>query len=145
MEIFVQSNEWIRKMFDSRYNVSETISNNTDIVVIVRSNEQDPEIMNDIIRQTDGMIPLFVLIGTEDQIGKSYEETAIFSGQIIERTNDNIVIQNGEDQKQTYYINEHTKVQVGVVSDRSLDMIVLGANANILAYNGVVKVIHVKY
>ncbi|MFS1511535.1 hypothetical protein VQL36_03725 [Chengkuizengella sp. SCS-71B] len=67
-----------------------------------------------------------------------------FSGQIIESTSDNIVIQNG-DQKQTFYINEHTKVQVGVVSDRSLDMIILGANVSILAYNGVAKVIHVKY
>ncbi|MDP5276121.1 hypothetical protein [Chengkuizengella axinellae] len=85
-------------------------------------------------------------INVEQIIGKtSSPEEMIehtYSGNIVEINDKKIVITNGEEEE-SYRITDNTKVQNGV-SYASLDLIKPGLKANILSYNGVAKIIHVK-
>ncbi|MDP5276566.1 hypothetical protein [Chengkuizengella axinellae] len=80
MELYIQSNEMIKKMFECRYQVTDMVSKSTDIAVVVRSNDQEPANIHEIIKQTDGMLPIVVMTGAEDQLGKIYEEIARTAG-----------------------------------------------------------------
>ncbi|MDP5275241.1 hypothetical protein [Chengkuizengella axinellae] len=79
-----------------------------------------------------------VLHTTPDELNKHTH-----SGKVIVQNGQNIVIQSGT-AEETYRINQNTKVQAGVVSDGDLNMVVPGVKVNILAFNGVARVVHVK-
>ncbi|NDI36637.1 hypothetical protein [Chengkuizengella sediminis] len=85
-------------------------------------------------------------ISIEQVIGKtSSPEEMIehtYSGNVVEISDKKIVITNG-DQEESYRITSNTKVQNGVAYT-SLDLIKPGITANVLSYNGVAKIIHVK-
>ncbi|NDI36645.1 MinD/ParA family ATP-binding protein [Chengkuizengella sediminis] len=81
MKLFIQSDEMVKRMFDSRYEMIDTLHDTeVKIIVVVRSNEQDPLTINYLIRETEGMIPFVVLTGEEDEIGSRYLEVSKLAG-----------------------------------------------------------------
>ncbi|MDP5276128.1 hypothetical protein [Chengkuizengella axinellae] len=81
MKLYIQADEMVKRMFDSRYEMTDSI-HDTDvkIIVVVRSNEQDPQTINYLIRETEGMVPFVVLTGEEDDIGVRYLEVSKLAG-----------------------------------------------------------------